>query len=52
MELSNVLILALIVAALPTLIEGQLPNGACTVDSSTCEIVEDNLVGLVSGISG
>ena len=35
----------------PVLTQAQLPNGACSYEDVTCAITEDNLVGLVEGVS-
>ena len=52
MELLN-LLLALISLLCPLIPEtrAQFPNGACTIEGSTCEITDDNLVGIVSDVS-
>ena len=36
---------------LPNIALAQLPNGACSIEEASCEIQEDNLLGILSGIS-
>ena len=36
---------------LPNFALAQLPNGACSIEEASCEIQEDNLLGILSGIS-
>ena len=42
---------ASILLLFPALAQAQLPNGACSYEDVTCAITEDNLVGLVEGVS-
>ena len=51
MDLLNLLLASILfLLALPET-RAQFPNGACTIEGSTCEITDDNLVGIASDVS-
>ena len=51
MDLPNLLLAAILFLCLLLETRAQFPNGACTIEGSTCEITDDNLVGIASDVS-